>query len=275
MNDWLFGPACASEATTSRASCDLRRGTAQTLCKVPIERPDIQRKPAMILYELVGADPARPFSPHCWKARMALRHKGFEVETRPVPFTQVPMVEDGFSSLVPVLRDGERLIADSFDIAEHLEATYPDRPTLFAGDGGRRLSRFVESWSQTTLHPFIVSTAVLDIHDALAEPDKVYFRGSREARLGRSLEAVPVDRERRLPLFWDETLKPLSFLLAKSPFLGGDTPLFADYIVFGAFQWARVISPLNIVPSAGPVFDWFERCLDLHGGEGRSVPAAA
>ncbi|KQT50788.1 beta-aryl ether-cleaving protein [Aureimonas sp. Leaf454] len=229
----------------------------------------------MILYELVGADPSRPFSPHCWKARMALRHKGFEIETRPVPFTQVPLVENGFSKIVPVLRDGGTLVADSFAIAEHLEDAYPDRPTLFAGEGGRRLSRFVESWCQTALHPFIVSTAVLDLHDGLDGTDQAYFRQSREARLGTTLEAVPVGREARLPAFHAETLKPLNFLLGRSPFLGGESPLFADYIVFGAFQWARISSPFAILPASAAVADWFERCLDLHGGDGRSVPAAA
>lgn len=28
------------------------------------------------LFELVGIDASRPFSPYCWRARMALAHKG-------------------------------------------------------------------------------------------------------------------------------------------------------------------------------------------------------
>jgi hypothetical protein len=30
---------------------------------------------ALKLFELVGADEARPFSPFCWRTRMALAHK--------------------------------------------------------------------------------------------------------------------------------------------------------------------------------------------------------
>ena len=33
------------------------------------------------LYELAGADENRRFSPYCWRARMALAHKGLEVES--------------------------------------------------------------------------------------------------------------------------------------------------------------------------------------------------
>ena len=64
-------------------------------------------------------------------------------------------------------------------------------------------------------------------------------------------------------------------MLARQPFIGGEGPLLADYIVFGPLQWARVISPFRLVADDDPVNAWFERCLDLHGGIGRAMPAAA
>ena len=57
-------------------------------------------------------------------------------------------------------------------------------------------------------------------------------------------------------------------MLTYQPFIGGSTPLFADYIVFGAFQWVRIMSPFQMLGDGDPVADWFERCLDLHGGLG-------
>lgn len=228
---------------------------------------------AILLHELVGSDPAKPFSPHCWKVRLALRHKGLDFRTVPVPFTGVPTIEGG-SGIVPVLRDGATVVADSFAIAEYLEATYPDAPSLFGGEGGRHLSRFVESWSQRTIHPVVGSLALLDIHDALDPVDQAYFRQSRETRMGKTLEALVQGREQRVAPFLQQ-LEPLRALLGAQPFLGGPDPLFADYIVFGAFQWLRVSSSLPVLPAGDPIADWFERCLDLHGGEGRLVPAAA
>ena len=64
-------------------------------------------------------------------------------------------------------------------------------------------------------------------------------------------------------------------MLAWQPFIGGASPLFADYIVFGAFQWVRVISTYPFLAKGDAVSEWFERCLDLHGGLARKVPAAA
>lgn len=227
------------------------------------------------LYDLVGTDPARPFSPHCWKARMALTHKGLAFESIPTPFLSVPEVEDGRHPTVPVIRDGEMLVGDSFEIALYLEAAYPERPTLFAGEGGKALARFVERWSQTMIHPFLGAAAMLDIHDRISAEDQVYFRASREKRNhGRSLEDVASERDARQPEF-TRKLEPLRSMLAYQPFIGGQSPLFADYIVFSAFQWVRIMSPHVYLDPADPISAWFDRCLDLHGGIGRAVPAAA
>ena len=61
-------------------------------------------------------------------------------------------------------------------------------------------------------------------------------------------------------------LQPLRHTLTFQPFIGGATPLFGDYIVFGAFQWARCTSPFRLRDPADPVFAWRERMLDLYGG---------
>ena len=40
------------------------------------------------LFELVGTDEARPFSPFCWRTRMALAHKGLDHGSIPWRFTE-------------------------------------------------------------------------------------------------------------------------------------------------------------------------------------------
>lgn len=228
----------------------------------------------ILLYDLVGSDPARPFSPHCWKVAFALAHKGLDFESVPTPFTAVPTVEGGMSKTVPVIRDGTTVVADSFDIALYLDEAYPDRPSLFGGEGGKAMARFVERWSQATVHPFLGAAALMDIHDRLDAPDQDHFRRTREARFGRPIEEVPADRDAQLEAFRAK-LEPLRSMLGYQPFIGGEKPLFCDYIVAGAFQWVRVISPYRPLAADDPVADWFERCLDLHGGLGRRVAAAA
>ncbi|MBX3568197.1 MAG: glutathione S-transferase family protein [Rhizobiaceae bacterium] len=227
----------------------------------------------ILLYELAGRDPQRPFSPHCWKVAMALAHKELEFRTVPTPFGGIGAVEGGMSKTVPVIRDGGTVMAESFDIALYLERAYPERPSLFGGPGGEAAARFVERWTQLTIQAQMMRFIVADIHAMLGPEDQSYFRGSRETRLGRTLEEAVAGREERLPAF-RASLEPLRNMLSYQPFIGGSGPLFADYIAFGAFQWARVVSPLPLLAGDDPVASWFDRCLDLHGGQGRRAAAA-
>lgn len=229
---------------------------------------------SILLYDLVGADASRPFSPHCWKIAMALAHKGLDFQRVPTDFAGIAAIEGGVSKTVPVIRDGDRIVADSFDIALYLEETYSDRPSLFGGAGGEAMARFVERWSQTVVHTQMVTMVVCDIHGMLGPEDQAYFRQSREVRFGKRLEDVPVGRETRLAGL-RASLEPLRSMLSFQPFIGGAKPLFCDYIVFGAFQWARIVSPFQMLGADDPVAAWLERCLDLYDGLGRSTPAAA
>ncbi|NGN40772.1 glutathione S-transferase family protein [Mesorhizobium sp. CGMCC 1.15528] len=228
----------------------------------------------ILLYDLVGHDQTRPYSPHCWKTAMSLAHKGLDFETVPTTFLDVPAVEGGVSKTIPVIRDGNAVVADSFQIALYLDQAYPERPTLFGGEGGEAMARFIERWSQMTLHPYLGAAALMDIYRRQNEANRAYFRESREARFGKKLEDVAAVRESGLAAF-RASLEPLRNMLTYQPFIGGDAPLYPDYIVFGALQWVRVTSPFQYLAADDPVSGWFERCLDLHDGIGRTVDAAA
>lgn len=227
----------------------------------------------ILLYDLVGADPDRPFSPHCWKAAMALAHKGLDFRSVPAPFTAIPTIEGGATKIVPLIRDGDTLVSDSFDIALYLEERYPDRPTLFGGEGGKAMARFVERWVQLTINAYVGAAILMDIHDRLAPEDQAHFRRTREPRFGKPIEEVPADRDAKLAGF-RAALEPLRSTLTYQPFVGGTSPLFCDYIVFGAFQFARVASAYEVLASDDPIRAWFERCLALHDGLAARVPAA-
>lgn len=203
---------------------------------------------------------------------MSLAHKGLDFTRVPTRFPEVRQIEGGASKTVPVINDGGTIVSDSFAIAEYLEDTYPDRPSLFGGEGGRATTRFVESWTQWVVHPQLVRVAIMDIHDCLSPEDQAWFRADREGKFGKPLEDIRMTGEEAQEAF-SKSLDPLRATLKKQPFVGGEGPLFADYIVFGAFQWARVVSAHEFLPAGDPVADWFARCLDLHGGLGAKVPA--
>jgi len=220
------------------------------------------------LYDLAGAEADRRFSPFCWRARMALAHKGLAVETVPWRFTEKEALAPTKQGRVPVIVDGGKWINDSWAIADHLESTYPERPSLFGGTAGRAATRFIQGWCDTFLHPGIARFVMLDVWKHLDEKDKAYFRKTREERFGATLEAVQSGREERLAAF-RQSLQPLRSVLETQPFVGGEKPLYGDYIVFGGFRWARNISDFKLLEPSDPIHAWRRRMLDLYDGLAR------
>ena len=225
---------------------------------------------ALLLYDLAGAETDRRFSPYCWRIRMALAHKKLPVETIPWRFTEKDAIAKSGQPRVPVLVDGDRWIADSWTIANYLEDTYPERPLLFGGPAGRALSRLY-SFLADTLVSSIFRFIALDILQRLHDKDRTYFRRSREERVGMTLEALVADRDTRVSAF-RESLTPLRLTLKTQPFFGGDEPLYADYAVFGPFQWARCTSPFALLATDDPVSLWRDRLLDWFDGLARASP---
>ncbi|MEL6505339.1 MAG: glutathione S-transferase family protein [Pseudomonadota bacterium] len=225
------------------------------------------------LYELCSADADHLFSPHCWKIRMALAHKGLPFESVSTPFTNIAGVEAGEKRKVPVLRDGDTVVEESFEIARYLDAKYPDAPSLLGGPGGEALTQFVISWSMATLHPEVTKVALMDIYESLAPDDQVHFRTTREIMLGCTLEEFAA----KFPKDGNGLAKALNSvekMLARQAYFGGESPLFADYVVFGALQWARLTCKEQVVPQTGAVAQWMDRLLDMYEGMGRKAKAA-
>jgi glutathione S-transferase len=118
---------------------------------------------------------------------------------------------------------------------------------------------------ETTVHLPVTRMIVLDIHDRLDEKDKAYFRASREKRLGKPLEEVVAGREAQQADFL-KLLAPLRNVVKEQPFLSGEAPSYGDYVVFGAFQWARCTSSFDVLAGDAPVSAWRERMLGLFDG---------
>src|ERR1700752_5302500 len=100
---------------------------------------------AITMYDLAGVETDRRFSPFCWRTRMALAHKGLEVETVPWRFTEREALPQPSRGQGPVIRDDTRVVHDSTAIADYLEKQYPTGPSLFDGRQGRALTAFVQN----------------------------------------------------------------------------------------------------------------------------------
>jgi glutathione S-transferase len=226
---------------------------------------------AIALHDLAGADPALRFSPYCWRTKMALAHKGLVVETIPWRFTEREALAFSGQGRVPVIRDGDTVVSDSWSIAEYLDDHYPDRPSLFGGSAGRAHARFVNAWADGVMLGGIARLIVRDLLDVVDAKDRAYFRASREARFGVTLEAVQQGRETRVADF-RASLLPVRLVLARQSWLGGDAPSYADYIVFGTLQWPRCASRFELLAADDTIAAWRERMLDLFDGLGRKAP---
>jgi glutathione S-transferase len=223
------------------------------------------------LCELVSTDAERPFSPYCWRTWMALAHKGLEARSIPWRFTEKGAIAAHRSDKVPVLLHGENPVVDSWMIANYLEDSFADRPSLFGGDGGRNVSRLINCWGDIAIVGGIFPMIVADIASHLGPLDVDYFRKSREARLGRRLEDVTAERDKTV-LAFQRSLEPMRQSLKAQPYLGGAAPNYADDIVFGGFQWVRVVSPFTLLEADDPIYTWRRRLLDAFDGLARKSP---
>ena len=227
------------------------------------------------LFELVGTDAARPFSPFCWRTRMALAHKGLSAESIPWRFTEKQALAPHGSEKVPVLLDRDKPVIDSWAIANYLEDNFPDRPSLFGGEGGRATARMINAWGDIAIVGGIFPLIVADIPNNLGEVDTAYFRKSRETRFGgKKLEEVQASRDTGVVAF-RKSLEVLRQTFKTQPFIGGGAPNYADYIVFGGFQWARVTSPFKLLEAGDLVYAWRENLLDAFDGMARKSPGHA
>ncbi|MBS0446319.1 MAG: glutathione S-transferase family protein [Proteobacteria bacterium] len=227
-------------------------------------------------HDLAGADERLRFSPYCWRVRLALAHKGLVADALPWRFTDKEAIAFSGQERVPVLVDGRHVVADSFEIARYLDSAYPDRPGLFGGPQAEAQAGFLRFWCEQALQPALVRLVIPYVHACIAERDRAYFRASREARFGRPLEQIavaPADGIAELR----RTLLPLRATLERQPWLAGSAPAFVDYMVFGHFQFVRLVTPFEVVEPTDPVHAWQERLLDAYDGLARSawrVPAA-
>ena len=226
------------------------------------------------LYDLAGADPDIRFSPNCWRVRMALAHKGLDVETVAWRFTDKQVIAFSEQGKTPVIVDGDRFVVDSWSIAVYLDEAYPERSKLFESAQARAHGFFIKNWIETAVNPGIAKQIILPLFDLLAEQDKAYFRETREKAFQCSLEDFGAGAEQALAGF-RKSLQPLRVTLSAQKFLGGGAASFADYIAFSAFQWARVSSPHDLLQSDDQIAQWRQSMLDLYDGLGGKMPARA
>jgi len=93
-----------------------------------------------------------------YRVRIALELKGLEHEIAPVDLAGGAQHAGDFAAvnpqeLIPVLRDGQRLVRQSMAIMEYLDETYPPRPLLPATARDRARVRSIAQAIACDIHP--------------------------------------------------------------------------------------------------------------------------
>lgn len=218
---------------------------------------------AITLYDLCGRDERLRFSPYCWRVRMALAHKGLPFETVAWRFLEKDVLAFADYDKVPVLTDGDSVVTDSFEIMRYLDRTYPEAPMLGEGASFQRVL-FFKLFVERSVTPALFRIVAMDLLNAIHPDDRAYFRETREARFGARLEEVHQPKQGRQQL--KQALAPVRELLRESPYLDGEAPSGADYLLFGSLMWAYTVSLETLVETGDPVDAWFTRMLNVHDG---------
>ena len=214
------------------------------------------------LWELGGKDDRR-YSLFSWRTRMALRHKRLDFETVPVRMSDKAAIAFSGGKTVPIVKEGETVVRDSWKIAEHLEEAYPAAPSLFGGPIGRGVTHAFNVWVDRALVQPMLAVIVADIHERVDPADAQYFRDSMEKFLKMTLEEARQKRAEAMARL-NRALEPMQALLKRQSWISGAQPAYADYILFSIFQWARVMSAHEVLVEEGALREWRERVLDLH-----------
>jgi glutathione S-transferase len=136
-------------------------------------------------------------------------------------------------------------IADSFAIAEYLEKTYPNTPSVFPNETVG-LQKAFEATFQTLLEavlPLILPASSFKLNPASEE----YFRRTREILFGKKLEDVVLTGNAWTEQ-WGKCEKGFAAIDSywaltdeKGPYILGDTISWSDLVLFSSLYWFKLI----------------------------------
>ena len=180
------------------------------------------------------------------KVRFLLDYKGLEyrkIEVTP-GVGQVEVFQMSGQRQVPVLKDGETVVADSTEIAMYLDRTYPDRPLVPSSAKERGLTLLMEEWADESIgiKSRTAFIGALNRNEALRAavlpPDTPDFvksivsgipsdlletLGSGVGMGGEALKAAEGSLK--------QDLDALCLIIGEQPYLTGNTPTLADFSV--------------------------------------------
>lgn len=222
--------------------------------------------PAITLYEIAVSD-GTSVSPFVWRIKFSLARKGIPYRSKMLGLTDIPNHLEGRFQTCPIIDFGDRQMSESIAIVDWLDAAYPDQPAIFSCPAERAMSAFFEQWLvQEIIIKELLPVYMLDAYEQAARQDRDYYRRSREAYFGRTLEEIVANGEERLPGV-RRSLEPVRRTIGSQPFLGGKEPNFADMCMLGVFIFVGTIGTLPLLAADDPLVAYTDRGLACFASE--------
>ena len=229
-------------------------------------------------------------SHYCEKVRLILDYKGLayrKVEVTP-GIGQIELYQMSGQRLVPVLKDGAEIVADSTEIVKYLERKYPQNPVLPTDPQQQALCWLMEEWADESIGTNSRTTLLNalgrdgDLRKAVL-PTSVpgFFKNLVGAVPGELLTVLGTgvglgaDTVKSAREAMKQNLDCLSKLLANQPYLVGDQPTVADFAVAGLTMYVKFpdtphldvpdslrnkgVAGLADHPDYAPFFEWRDR----------------
>lgn len=219
-------------------------------------------------YELAAENTDIKFSPFVWRTRMALLHKGVEFESIAWQFKDRDTKEH---KTVPAIYDNGKMVSDSWEIAKYLDAQYPDKPMLMKDAEAEAHAQLVSNICNAMLFGTAVSMAIYPVSQIIDDESAAYFIETREAKFGKKLVDVNNEDKDAAKAALAKGLGVFEATLGTSDYLGGDSPTYADYTLFGVLKWIDVVAYRPVDESTN-VGKWFDRISAMYDGDAAKAP---
>ncbi|KAJ7096697.1 hypothetical protein B0H15DRAFT_53355 [Mycena belliarum] len=215
----------------------------------------------IIFYDIASGPPVKSFAPNPCKTRYALNFKGVDYHTDWVELPDVPSVRHRVgAALVRAHRDGSdfptlpiikdtvtgKVVGDSFDIAVYLDEAYPNGPSLLP-PSTLPLQHAFNISTDLVFQPYIILlTHGISFNPETAERSKADFVWRAGVENWDQLTIRGEARAKTLDAF-KVALGGLAEFYKRSdgPFMNGETPIYADFILGGWIAFMSRTLPVN------------------------------
>jgi glutathione S-transferase len=192
-------------------------------------------------------------SHYCEKIRLILDYKGLpyrKIEVTP-GLGQLEVFRLSGQRLVPVLKDGNEVIADSTAIAEYLDRKYPDKPIIPADPKLRGLCLLMEQWADESIglnaRKCLIGAIGKDqaFRQAVLPNQTPDFLKSILGSVPNELFSVlglgvgGADAIKEATDAMKRDLASLCYILMEQPYLVTDQPTLADFAVAGLTMYVK------------------------------------